>query len=129
MSGFWSPPNNPFTHPLYGRLPNWCEPVSHKYYIYQFFLNNIDTLFQSPPRVALFQSPPLIDTFIGDDSDDKSIPIVEEQDGSTSFQQWFENDCNVAPTKRMQYLTMILMAIDPTFNLDVPPFSDAKSLG
>jgi hypothetical protein len=129
MSGFWSPPNNPFIHPLYGLLPTWREPGKYNYYIYQFLLNNIDTLFQSPPRVALCQSPPCLDTMIGDESDDESLPIVEEQDVNQSLQQWFENDCNVSPTKRIQYLTIMMIAIDPTFNLYVPPFSDAKSLG
>jgi hypothetical protein len=51
MSDFWSPPNNSFTIPLFGRLPYWREPQPYWYYIYQFFQNNIDTLFNSPPRV------------------------------------------------------------------------------
>jgi hypothetical protein len=117
MSGFWSPPNNPFTHP-YGRLPYWREPISHRYSIYQFFVHIIETLGQFP-----------VDTMTGDDSDDESIPIVEEQDDSASFQQWFENDGNVTPTKRIQYLVMMMIAIDPTFTLDVPPFSEGKKRG
>jgi hypothetical protein len=68
----------------------------------------------------------------GDNSDDESIGAVEEEhDGRSSFQQWFENDRNVAPTKRIQYLMMMMMmmGIDPMFSLDVPPFSEGRKLG
>jgi hypothetical protein len=65
----------------------------------------------------------------GDDSDDESSVAVDEHDGRSSFQHWFENDRNVAPTKWIQYLMMMIMGIDPTFSLDVLPFSEGKKLG
>jgi hypothetical protein len=57
MSDFWAPPNNPFTDPLYGVgvLPTWRVPQSHRHYIYQFFLNNIDKFGQSDPKQNLRQ--------------------------------------------------------------------------
>jgi hypothetical protein len=50
MSDFGAPPNNPFTHPLYGVLPTWKVPQSHRHYIYLFFLSNIDNFGQSDPK-------------------------------------------------------------------------------
>jgi hypothetical protein len=120
-SGIWQPPNNPFLHRLYGIIPYWRTPQKHRHYIYKFFLSNIDHLGKYlPPRLEIMN---------GDDSDDVSSLPVDDHDGRTSFQQWFENDRNVAPAKRIQHLIMMMMGIDPTFSLDVPPFSEGKKLG
>jgi hypothetical protein len=121
MSGFWQPPNNPFLHPLYVKLPYWRIPQQHRHYLYKFFLHNIDKFGKvTPPRFEIMNS---------DDSDNVSSLAVDEHDGRISFHQWFENDRNVAPAKMIKYLIMMMMGIDPMFSLDVPPFCVGKKLG
>jgi hypothetical protein len=41
----------------------------------------------------------------------------------SSFQSWVEDDRNVPPDNPVQYVIMMMMTIDETFSVDVPPWS------
>jgi hypothetical protein len=82
MSDFWLPPNNPFTHPLYGALPNWRFPKTHRHFIYQFFLNNIDKFGQSDPK-------PEAETLSGQKR--KAIKLEEEVEEPCTHLVWHKS--------------------------------------
>jgi hypothetical protein len=65
----------------------------------------------------------------GEDSITEILDGVQEGEQPSTFQAWFENDRNVIPSKRIPYLMMMMMTIDRTFSLDVPPFTESKKVG
>jgi hypothetical protein len=44
----------------------------------------------------------------------------------SSFQSWVEDDRNVPPDNQVQYVIMMMMTIDETFSVDVPPWSEQR---
>jgi hypothetical protein len=44
----------------------------------------------------------------------------------SSFQSWVEDDRNVPPDNQVQYIIMMMITIDETFSVDVPPWSEQR---